>query len=145
MKKYLRFLPVVTFVGVSLLFLFLTPGKIVAYIGIENAYVLIFVLAFLGGLTTFSGIPYHLVLIGFAAGGLNPWILGPLTAIAVSLGDCTSYLIGYFGREIIPVRLQNAMQRLSRIQEAHPRLLPSVFFLYGARSRMTSLLSRWVF
>ena len=72
MKKYLRFLPVVTFVGVSLLFLFLTPGKIVAYIGIENAYVLIFVLAFLGGLTTFSGIPYHLVLIGFAAGGLNP-------------------------------------------------------------------------
>ena len=41
----------------SFLFLASSPDQIIAYVGVENAYLLIFVLALIGGLTTFSGVP----------------------------------------------------------------------------------------
>ncbi len=135
-KPYLaylpRFLPVLTLIGISTLLYFSSAESVIRFIGIENAYLFIFVLAFFGGLTTFSGIPYHLVLVTLAVGGLNPLALGLVTATAVSLGDCTSYFVGYFGRELVPERIEHALQRLVRMQEHHPRLLPVVFFLYGA-------------
>lgn len=135
MQKYLKYaprlLPLLTFVAISAMFYFSSAERIVSYIGVENAYVFIFILAFFGGLTTFSGIPYHVILIALAAGGLNPLVLGLTTAFAVSLGDCTSYFVGYFGREFVPERIERALQRLTRLQEHHPRLLPVIFFLYG--------------
>lgn len=132
LASMLRFLPLITFLSVSTLFYFFSAERVVSFVGVENAYVFIFVLAFFGGLTTLSGIPYHLVLIALAAGGLHPLILGITTAIAVSLGDCTSYFVGYFGRALVSERIEKALQRLSLLQERHPRLLPLAFFLYGA-------------
>lgn len=135
MRKYgtylLRLLPLFTFLAISGVFYSSSAEQIISLIGIENAYLFIFILAFFGGLTTFSGIPYHLVLIALAAGGLNPLILGLTTAVAVSLGDCTSYFVGYFGRTLVPERIERALRRLSAIEERHPRLLPMVFFIYG--------------
>ncbi len=128
----LRFLPLLTFVAISAIFYFSSAERVVSYIGVENAYVFIFILAFFGGITTLSGIPYHIVLVALAAGGLNPFVLGITTAVAVSLGDCTSYFVGYLSRDLVPIRIERALQRLVRIQESHPRLLPVVFFFYGA-------------
>ncbi len=136
MQKYsariLGVLPLITLVVISALFYFSSAERVVSLIGVENAYVFIFILAFLGGITTFSGIPYHMMLMALAAGGLNPLALGLTTAIAVSLGDCTSYFVGYFGRALVSSRIERALTRLAALQEHHPRLLPAVFFLYGA-------------
>lgn len=133
LKKYLpRFLPILFFAGTLFVLFSSSPEDLIRFVGIENAYALIFALAFLGGLTTFSGIPYHLVLITLASGGLNPYLLGMTTALAVSLGDCTSYYVGYYGRDLLPVKLQSSLQRLSKLQVQHPRLLPAAFFFYGA-------------
>ncbi|OGC84934.1 hypothetical protein A3F55_02855 [Candidatus Adlerbacteria bacterium RIFCSPHIGHO2_12_FULL_53_18] len=135
MKRFaylLRFLPILFFVGLTITFFYFSPEGILSLVGVENAYVLLFVLAFLGGLTTGSGIPYHVVLISFAAGGLNPLILGITTALAVTFGDCTTYYVGYFGGQLMPVRVQTALKKLSFLKERYPRLLPTIFFLYGA-------------
>ncbi|MBU3956282.1 hypothetical protein KJ633_07460 [bacterium] len=93
---------------------------------------LIFILAFIGGLTTFSGVPYHLVLITLATGGLNPLLLGLATAFGVMLGDSTSYYIGYQGRIIIPDRLQKILQQVRYFGLKYPKILPLFFFLYGS-------------
>lgn len=136
MRKYLKYalrlLPFCTFVAISAVFYVSSAERVVSFIGVENAHVFIFILAFFGGLATFSGIPYHLILITLAAGGLNPWTLGLTTAVAVSLGDCTSYFVGYFGRELVPERIERALRHLTHLQERYPRTLPVVFFLYGA-------------
>lgn len=136
MRQYLKYaprlLPLVTLAAISSVLYFSSAERVVSYIGVENAYFFIFILAFFGGITTFSGIPYHLILITLAVGGLNPFILGLVTATAVSLGDCTSYFVGYFGREFMPKRIEHALQRLTRIQEQYPRFMPVLFFLYGA-------------
>ena len=136
-KKFLKYLPriilILLFVSLSFfLYVYSSPEKIVNLIGVDNAYVLIFILAFIGGLTTFSGVPYHLVLITLATGGLNPLLLGLATAFGVMLGDSTSYYIGYQGRIIIPDRLQKILQQVRYFGLKYPKILPLFFFLYGS-------------
>ncbi|OGI21505.1 MAG: hypothetical protein A2808_00490 [Candidatus Moranbacteria bacterium RIFCSPHIGHO2_01_FULL_55_24] len=127
-----RLIPILFFIGFSFVFSYSSPENILGFIGVENAYLLIFFLALLGGLTTFSGIPFHLVLIALATGGLNPFLLGTVTAIGVMLGDSTSYYIGHQGRSLMSPRLQSMLERLSFVQQKYPKLLPIFFFLYGS-------------
>ncbi len=132
----LRFLPL----AIGLLFLctisatlyFLSPETIISYIGISNAYGLIFVLAFLGGMMTFSGVPYHLILIAFVASGLNPYLLGVLAGLGVTMGDSTSYFLGYFGRAALTGHMQKILEKMEYFKEKYPRILPVIFFSYAS-------------
>lgn len=132
--RYLSgFLPPLFFIIISLyLFFFSSPEYIVSFIGVQNAYMLIFILAFLGGLTTFSGIPYHLVLVTLATGGLNPLLLGFSAAIGVMLGDSTSYYVGYRGGVIIPHGVQKFFQQWYVYIAKYPKLLPLFCLVYGS-------------
>lgn len=127
-----RLLPVLFFVGFSLLFYYSSPAAIIGFVGVESSYLLISILALLGGLTTFSGIPYHLILVALAAGGLNPFLLGITTATGVMLGDSTSYYIGYQGATIVSSTLQKNLQRICSFCLKYPKFFPLFFFLYGS-------------
>ncbi len=107
---------------------------LINFVGSENAYILMFALGLAGGLTTFTGIPYHLVLMSLAAGGLNPLLLGISTAIGVMCGDSTMYAIGRQFKETLSPRLTLAVDEVRRLAEAHPRLLTPALILYGALS-----------
>lgn len=138
-KKIIKYLPrillILFFISISLFFfLYSSPERLITLIGVQNAYALIFILAFLGGMTTFTGIPYHLVLITLATGGLNPLLLGLSTAIGVMLGDSTSYYVGYQGSVIIPKTLHRILQRIRNFALKYPKILPLFFFLYGSLS-----------
>ncbi len=132
-KKYLLGLvSVLLFAGFSLfLFVYLDPNDIVQWVGVENAYVLIFVVAIAGGFTTFNVIPYHLLLISLAVGGMNPFILGPLAAAGVTLGDTTSYFVGWQGRVILPDGATKWFDRIFRTGKDRPKLFMFLFFLYS--------------
>ncbi|OGZ43091.1 MAG: hypothetical protein A2719_01885 [Candidatus Ryanbacteria bacterium RIFCSPHIGHO2_01_FULL_45_22] len=136
-KNFTRYAPgavlIVFILSASFLFSYSSPDQIIALLGVQNAYLLIFVLALLGGLTTFSGVPYHLVLITLATGGLNPVLLGIVTAAGVMMGDSTSYYLGYHGRMFIPTGFQEkVLKGVTLFSDKHPRLLPLLFFLYGS-------------
>lgn len=132
-KYLLGLAPLLFFIGVSLyFFIYSSPDLIIEWVGVSNAYTLIFILAFLGGLTTFSGVPYHLALITLAAGGLNPFFLGLSAATGVMLGDSTSYYVGYHGGAIAPQGVQKNFQRLYAWSAGHPGVLPVFCLAYGA-------------
>lgn len=138
-KKFFKYLSrialILLFVSASFYFyVYSSPEELISLIGVENAYLLIFILAFLGGITTFSGIPYHLVLITLATGGLNPVLLGTSTALGVMLGDTTSYYVGYQGSAIIPGAFHKILNMIRNFGLKHPRMLPLLFFLYGCIS-----------
>ena len=103
-------------------------------VGTSNAYVLMFLLGAVGGFTTFTGIPYHLVLMSLAAGGLSPPVLGLCTGIGVMLGDSTMYLIGSRVKDSLPPRMAATAERFSGFLRAHPRLVAPVLVTYGAVS-----------
>lgn len=136
-KSWIRVLlsatPFLFFAGISIYFyLYSSPEQLVELVGAENSFFLIFVLALLGGLTTFSGVPYHLVLITLAIGGLSPLFLGISTAVGVILGDTTSYFVGYSGGEVMPSRVQKIVDRVYIYTDGYPKLLQVFFFLFGA-------------
>lgn len=133
-KKYLPIALLLTiFVTLSYFFYFYTtPERLVEYVGINNAYVLVFALALIGGLTTFSGVPYHIVLITLAFGGVNPFFLGAAAATGVILGDSTSYYLGYLGGRLIPERLQGFSRAIHNFGDKHPKSLPLFFFFFSA-------------
>ena len=133
LKIFVRVLPFLLFASVSLyFFLYSSPEQLITLVGVENAYLLIFVIAFMGGVTTFSGIPYHLLLITLAISGLNPLFLGIAAACGVMVGDSTSYFLGYSSESIAPGKIKNFFKRLYAYTEHHPKLLALFCFLFGA-------------
>ena len=119
---------------ISLFFYAVSPETLIGYVGIENAYLLMGAVAFIGGVSIFNGVPYPLMLASFAAGGLNPWILGVVSGLAVILGDTVSYFIGSHGKDIASPKVQRFIDTITRSVDTHPRLSTFLIFLYGAIS-----------
>lgn len=122
------------FITFSITLASVSSQTLIEYVGSENAYILMFVLGGVGGLTTFTGIPYHFVLMSFAAGGINPIFLGLFTALGVMIGDSTMYLIGKSVKGSLSPTILNAVNRLALYLKLHPRFLTPFLVLYGMLS-----------
>jgi membrane protein YqaA with SNARE-associated domain len=117
----------------SFMLYYFSPDKIVEIIGINNSYVLLLIFGFLGGTSIFFPFPYYLFVLTFSGGGLNPFLIGFLTGTGVMLGDCTSYFVGYIGREIAPKGLLSVFKRVYEWGLKKPKwILPSLLYLYTA-------------
>ena len=92
----------------ALLLFYLPPTEIIDTIGVQNGYILTFFAALLGGTSVLFPFPYYLVVFTLGAGGLNPFLLGIFSGVGLMVGDSTSYLLGYSGREIITGKLATA-------------------------------------
>ena len=138
-KKYVGriFLAIIITSWLFLIF-YSSPEKLVDWIGVKNAYAMMFFLALLGGMSTFSGIPYHLVLVSLSLGGLNPFFLGLFTALGVMLGDATSYFIASKGEIILPENLKSRLHKIHGFSARHPKLLPLFFLFYGSFSPLSN-------
>lgn len=131
-RYLLALLSVVLFIGFSLVFFVVfKPEQIIQSIGGRNAYASLFLIAIAGGFTTFNVIPYHLVLITLAAGGLHPVLLGILAASGVTMGDSVSYYIGRQGRVLLTEKTTKWFDRITQVSKRRPRLMMLLFFLYS--------------
>jgi fluoride ion exporter CrcB/FEX len=132
MKRYVGIiLFFVAIVAVSLVLAQIPAETIVATVGSENALYLMAVLGFIGGLTTFSGIPYHLILMSLTAGGLSPVLLGVATASGVVLGDSIMYV---FSRKVATVMSKTQLEKFEVVTariRANPQLITPGLFVYG--------------
>lgn len=125
---------IVIYLGISLALASFPADTLIDALGSNNAYLLMFALGMLGGFTTFTGIPYHLVLMSLAAGGLNPIGLGICTAVGVMLGDSTMYLIGTKVKDSLSPRLRATIDQFSQYLLRHPKLVAPALVTYGAVS-----------
>lgn len=107
---------------------------IIDKVGSDNAYVLMFALGMIGGFTTFTGIPYHFVLMSLAVGGLDPVALGVCTAIGVMLGDSTMFLIGKQVKDSLPPRVVATIDHFAEYLLKHPRFVTPALVAYGTVS-----------
>ncbi len=133
-RNYRAFLAVALFATISYTFATTPTDTILDVIGSENAYVLMFLLGAIGGISTFVGIPYHLILMSLAAGGINPILLGIATAAGVMVGDSTMYILcKNIARSFSP-RLQSTLTHLANYLSEHPKLVTPGLIVYGAIS-----------
>lgn len=125
-------LVLIGFLSLSFLLYHATPAAFVAYIGIQNGYLLMGLVSFLSGVSLFTGTPYILLMVTLVAGGLHPLLLAAVATVGDALGSLVAYFLGRLGRELAPAgvirKVQDFMFDLSR---RHPRLVPLAIFLYG--------------
>ena len=126
------------FAGMTVLFLVLPLQTIVDHIGSDNAYIIMFVVAMIGGMTTFSGVPYQFLLIGFVHAGMSPIGLGTITAFGIMAGDSTSYLVGRQSTRLFSPRITRALQHIADILTRHPQWVFPSLFLYGSFSPLSN-------
>lgn len=145
MKKFLSFHtllalgPLVLSVGLSgFFFFYITPDILVARVGLENAYALMFSVAVLAGLSTFNSTPYYTMLFVLATAGVNPFFLGLSSALGVMCGDSLSYLVGHRGAGVIPKILRPTFEFIRRFAVEKPRLFPFFCVLYGSFSPLSN-------
>ena len=119
------------FIGMSIAFTLIPSDRLVDFVGSNNAFFLMFVLGMIGGFTTFTSIPYPIVLLSLAAGRVNPIGLGLATAFGVMIGDSTMYLIGRNVRRSLPPHWQTRVDRLTDFIERHPRWVTPTLICYG--------------
>lgn len=125
---------IAVYLAVSISLASVPAEDLIDIVGSDNAYILMFALGMIGGFTTFTGIPYHFVLMSLAAGGLNPIGLGVCTAIGVMLGDSTMFVIGNQVKGSLPPRVLATIDKVSTYLISHPRLVTPALVLYGSIS-----------
>jgi len=80
----------------------------------------------------FAGVPFVL---GGLQDGLSgpfifdPWLIGILSGIGATIGDMTSYALGYGGRRLID---ESSSSGFSKFIEDHPRATPLAVFVLAA-------------
>lgn len=97
--------------------------RVVAFIGAENGYVVMFLVALFGGLSTFTSVSYFASVLTLASAGLNPVGLALCSSAGVSIGDAIFYFIGYLGlRHVVAGWVSRFIERTSRWLEKKPRV-----------------------
>lgn len=84
------------------LMLYLGPRTIVDAIGVQNGYLLMFLVSLFGGVSSIGGAIYVTTIITLASAGLNPLYLALASGSGVSIGDSVYYYLGYRGSHILP-------------------------------------------
>jgi membrane protein YqaA with SNARE-associated domain len=80
----------------------------------------------------FAGIPF--VLGGLREGGtgpfiFDPWLLGLLSGIGATIGDMTSYVLGYAGRKLVD---ETSTTGFSKFIQNYPRATPAAIFVLAS-------------
>ncbi len=137
-KKIIGICAIAGTVIFSLLLVSTPTDTILGYIGTENAYVFVYVIALLGSITTFASIPYPLILIGLVAGGLNPLLAGILSGMGVITSDTLTFFAARQGRALLPEHVAGSLTKISGWTEKHPKLFLPGLALYGTLSPLSN-------
>lgn len=130
-KQFFTIVGAITFL--ALLVIVDVPGYIVETIGEDHAYIAVFLIAALGGVSSFTAFTYFSTIIAFAAAGLNPWWLGILGGAGVTIGDSLFFFFGQHSRIIISQRVEKAMAMVrKRLERFNQLSIPIFVFMYSA-------------
>jgi hypothetical protein len=84
-----------------LLLHYISPADLVATIGVRNGYAVMFLVALLGGVSSFTGASFIATVLALSAGGLNPLFLALTSGIGITLSDSLFFWIGHHAHHVI--------------------------------------------
>lgn len=108
-----------------------TPQEIVEVLGVNNTYLVGFVVSVLGAfssLTTFSTYP---AIITLAAGQVNPFLLGAVAGVGLAIGDTFFFFFGLTARGVVSKKFKRRLEVIIRWLKRRSQLFLHFFiFIY---------------
>ncbi len=124
-------------IAVAVLLVSVPAEELISYIGTDNVYFFMYLVAFVGSITTFASVPYPLILISLAAGGIDPLTIGLTSAAGVVTANTVTFFVVRKGRTLLGERLEASMQTVASYVKRYPRLLTPGLVLYGSLSPLS--------
>ena len=135
-KHYKKLIALFLFVAfvVSLMILlhFFSPAEIVDRVGIQNSYIIAFVVSFFGGFSTWSSFSFISTLVTLVAGGLNPIYLGIIAGISLAAGDLIMFYLGSKGRELVVGKWERRLKKIAKYikDKKIEKFIPFIAYLF---------------
>jgi len=131
-KKYAPFIvTLLVLVGIGILLSFMRPSEIVETIGVRNSYWVIFVVAVLGGVSSFTSTSFYATAVTFVAGGSHPLLIGIISGLGMSVGDSIFYFLGSRGRKAFLEQYKEKINIATKWLEGKARWVVSLLiFIY---------------
>lgn len=93
---------------------YISPTELVERIGVQNGYLVMFLVATLGGVSSFTGVSYVATVLTLSAGGLNPFLLALSSGLGITISDSLFFWIGRHAHHVISSpRLHAFIERLA--------------------------------
>lgn len=113
------------------LFFFFEPHEIVNLVGVKNSYLILFLVAVIGGASSIMSSSYYATIITLAMGGLNPIIIALVAGFGLTLGDFLFYLLGAWGRKNVSGNVRKFIEKYARWLSKKPkRLIQLIVYVY---------------
>lgn len=107
-------------VAFNSIFLFVSPERVVEFVGVENTYLTVFLIAAVGGLNTFTSGVLYSAIIAFAAGGATPWLLGVAGGLGIAVGDILMFHLFRYGYMSVSKSAHQRFERMQKYLDAWP-------------------------
>ena len=124
---------VIFLVSLIIILYFISPTEIVNKIGVQNGYILAFVVSFFGGFSAGGSISFISLLITLAAGGMNPIYLGLVAGTSLAIGDMVMFYAGSKGRELIKGKWDKKINKVADVFKKRKyleKMIPVIAYLY---------------
>jgi membrane protein YqaA with SNARE-associated domain len=116
----------------SVLLYYYSPEDIVNFVGIENVYAFIFLIALVGGVSTFTSTTFYTALITISLGGVNTITVALLASIGLTIGDLLFYYLGSQSKKCIKERYESKINRfVSYMERTGDTIVMFLIFLYS--------------
>jgi len=116
----------------SILLYYIKPSEIVEAIGINNGYLITFLVALFAGASAITSTTYYATIITFSLGDLNPILLALMVGPALVIGDSIFFFIGYKISKIARGQLKEKMNKFSKwIITRKKWFVPFVIYFYS--------------
>ncbi|MEZ5335231.1 MAG: VTT domain-containing protein [Methanolobus sp.] len=116
----------------SILLHYYSPEDIINFIGINNIYIFIFLIALVGGVSTFTSTTFYTTLITLSIGGINTVVVALLASIGLTLGDMLFYYLGSQSKQCIKTRYENKVNSfVSYIEKTGDTVVMVMIFIYS--------------
>ncbi|MEN9920560.1 MAG: hypothetical protein RL538_453 [Candidatus Parcubacteria bacterium] len=80
---------------------YLSPVELVGKLGASNGYVVMFLVAFFGGVSSFTGVSFVATVLTLSAGGLHPTLLALVSGLGITMSDTLFFFIGRHAHNVI--------------------------------------------
>lgn len=136
-KKYLNIFTLLTFLALMIIWVsvvyFVGAQNIVSIIGLNNIYLLIFIIAVLGGHSSFVSASFFTVYVSIASGMDSHIFLAISGGLGLSIGDSIFYFLGKRGRKVESKKWQAIIDKLSTwTKKQSLYLIYPIIFVYNA-------------
>lgn len=116
----------------SVFLIYNPPEKIVGFLGVENTYLVIFLLAAIGGVSAFTSTSFYAALVTISLGGVNPVFLALFASVGLTVGDIVFYAIGKKGKNCAMPNYGKYIDRpLRLVEEVSDTTIMALIFFYS--------------